>query len=140
LFLGAQDARAVEGVCVDGEGHIRPEAVGQTAERLGQMAGIAVPLGTTLLTVTIASVGRAEVFSGEILTSTLAWHEVGSADEGIEFCGRLLRRGGLGHSAVVWSEDEAVVLAFSRLPAGRINVNMPGTWGTAGLVSPIEPS
>src|SRR5262249_7787231 len=73
------------------------------------------------------------------LTSAIAYHEVESDDAGFEFCEAILHRGGLGHTAVVWADDERVIERFGRLPAGRVLVNMPGTWGTSGMLTTLDP-
>ena len=54
-------------------------------------------------------------------------------EEGIDKAERLLEFGGLGHSAVIHSEDREINLKFSeKMKAGRIIVNSPSTHGAIG--------
>lgn len=56
-----------------------------------------------------------------------------NADEGIDIAERLIEFGGLGHSAVIHSEDEQTILKFSeKVKVGRIIVNSPSTHGAIG--------
>ena len=58
---------------------------------------------------------------------------VENEDEGIEKSERLLEFGGLGHSAVIHSENKETILRFSKtMKAGRIIVNSPSTHGAIG--------
>jgi acyl-CoA reductase-like NAD-dependent aldehyde dehydrogenase len=53
---------------------------------------------------------------------------------------KIARFEGWGHSAVVHSDDPAVVAEFSRLPVGRVLVNTPGILGGMGYSTALEPS
>ena len=72
-------------------------------------------------------------FSKEKLSPVLAYYIVENADEGIDIAERLIEFGGLGHSAVIHSEDEQTILKFSeKVKVGRIIVNSPSTHGAIG--------
>jgi acetaldehyde dehydrogenase (acetylating) len=140
-FLSRADADRLAEVCVDPQGAVRPAAVGQSAQALARMAGITVDAGATLLAVELDRVARDEPFSQEILTSAIGYFVVPDADRGIEVCDQILAHGGRGHTAIIWAdEDDPVVKRFAALPAGRILVNLPGTWGTAGILTSLDPS
>jgi acetaldehyde dehydrogenase (acetylating) len=56
-------------------------------------------------------------------------------------CYALLRFGGLGHTAVVHSRDDAVIREFGvRMPAGRIVVNSPAPQGSIGSSTNLFPA
>ena len=58
---------------------------------------------------------------------------VNNEEEGINKSEQLLEFGGLGHSAVIHSENKETVLKFSKtMKAGRIIVNSPSTHGAIG--------
>ena len=58
---------------------------------------------------------------------------VENKEEGIEKAEKLIEYGGLGHSAVIHSEDRETILEFSKkIKAGRIIVNSPSTHGAIG--------
>ncbi len=140
-FVTGEDRRRLESVCVDEKGSVRPEAVGQSAPRLAEMAGITVDPTTRLFAVELDRVARDEPFSQEILTSVVGYYVVPDADAGIAICGQILAHGGRGHTAIIWAyEHDPVVKHFASLPVGRLLVNLPGTWGAAGLLSDMDPS
>jgi acetaldehyde dehydrogenase (acetylating) len=139
-FLDAAEAARLARECVDESGAVRPAAVGQSAATLAERAAIDVDPSVQLLVVEIDGVGRDVPFSAEILTSAIAYHEVAGADAGFSFCSRILAYGGLGHTAVVWADDPTVIERFAPLRAGRVLVNLPGTWGTSGMLTNVDPS
>jgi acetaldehyde dehydrogenase (acetylating) len=140
-FVSGEDRQRLEAVCVQPDGAVRPEAVGQSAQRLGEMADIEVDSDTRLLAVEIDRVARDEPFSQEILTSAIGYFVVSDAGAGYATCDQILAHGGRGHTAIIWADEhDSVVKRFAGLPVGRVLVNLPGTWGTAGLLSEMEPS
>ncbi len=106
---------------------------GQSPYNIAKSAGIEVPQDTKVLVVYEEGVGADFPFSREKLSPVLAYYIVDSKDEGIKKAEELLEFGGLGHSAVIHSEDEETILEFSnRVKAGRIIVNSPSTHGAIG--------
>ena len=94
------------------------------------MAGIEVPKETKVLVLKENGVGVEYPFSKEKLSPVLAYYIVEGADEGIALAEKLIEFGGMGHSAVIHSEDEETILKFSEtVKAGRIIVNSPSTHG-----------
>lgn len=106
---------------------------GQSPYTIAKNAGIDVPEDTKVLVVYEEGVGAEFPFSREKLSPVLAYYIVDSKEEGMQKAEELLEFGGLGHSAVIHSEDDATVLEFSqRVKAGRIIVNSPSTHGAIG--------
>ena len=78
-------------------------------------------------------VGKEYPFSKEKLSPVLTYYVVKDEDEGIPLAEKLLEFGGLGHSAVIHSENKETILRFSEtMKAGRIIVNSPSTHGAIG--------
>ena len=66
-------------------------------------------------------------------TVVLAYYVVKDSKEGIDLAEKLIEFGGMGHSAVIHSEDENVIQEFSKkVKVGRIIVNSPSTHGAIG--------
>ena len=106
---------------------------GQSPYNIAKQAGIDVPKDTKVLVVYEEGVGADFPFSREKLSPVLAYYIVDSKEEGIAKAEKLLEFGGLGHSAVIHSEDKQTILEFSeRVKAGRIIVNSPSTHGAIG--------
>lgn len=106
---------------------------GQSPYKIAKQAGFDIPEDTKVLVVPETGVGVDYPFSREKLSPVLAFYTVKGKEEGIKLAEELLEFGGLGHSAVIHSEDNETILAFSkRVKAGRIIVNSPSTHGAIG--------
>jgi len=112
---------------------LNADIVGKSPKVIAQGAGIEVPEGTKVLVLKENGVGIEYPFSKEKLSPVLAYYVVEGAEEGIELAEKLIEFGGMGHSAVIHSEDKQTILKFSeRVKVGRIIVNSPSTHGAIG--------
>ena len=112
---------------------LKSHVPGKSAYTIAQEAGFEVPKDTKVLVVYEEGIGEEYPFSKEKLSPVLTYYIVENKEEGIEKSERLLAFGGLGHSAVIHSENNNTVLEFSkRMKAGRIIVNSPSTHGAIG--------
>ncbi len=106
---------------------------GQSPRTIAKWAGFDIPEDTKVLVVSEEGVGDDYPFSREKLSPVLAYYKVKNSDEGIDLADRLIKFGGMGHSAVIHSEDENVILKFSEtVKTGRIIINSPSTHGAIG--------
>lgn len=112
---------------------MNPKVVGQSAYKIAEMAGIKVPETTKILVALQEGVGPEFPLSREKLSPVLAYYIVDSTEDGITRGEEMVEFGGMGHSAVIHSQDEKVIDAFSnRLRVGRLIVNSPSTHGAIG--------
>ena len=112
---------------------LNADIVGKSPYNIAKRAGFEVPKETKVLVLQENGVGVEYPFSKEKLSPVLAYYIVDSADEGINLAEKLLEFGGLGHSAVIHSEDDETIRKFSEtVKAGRIIVNSPSTHGAIG--------
>ena len=112
---------------------LNADIVGQSPYNIAKRAGIEVPEDTKVLVVKETGVGADFPLSKEKLSPVLAYYVVNNSDEGISTAEKLIEFGGLGHSAVIHSEDKETILKFSKvIKAGRIIVNSPSTHGAIG--------
>jgi acetaldehyde dehydrogenase (acetylating) len=115
--------------------------VGQTAPHIATAAGLSVPDDTTVLVCPQDGVGPDFPLSHEKLSPVLALYQVDDWREGCERCKQLLQFGGLGHTMVIHSEDDDIVLEFGLYkPAHRILVNTVSSVGAVGLTTNLFPS
>ncbi len=130
------DVNLLEQTVVDPiEGHMRGMAVGQSALRIAENIGLAVPEETKLLLAPIAGIGRAHPLSCEKLFPVLGVMPVDSADAAINAAMEVLEFGGTGHTASVFCEDDQIVQRYAAaVNAGRIIVNSPSSVGALGGV------
>ncbi len=116
-------------------GFMRPMAVGQKATDIARFIGLSVKPNTKLLIAPIQGVGREHPLSVEKLFPVLAVYRAKSLDEALKVCVDVNHAGGIGHTAVVFSRNEAVIGKFGEvINAGRIIVNSPGSIGAIGGV------
>ena len=112
---------------------LKSHVPGQSPYTIAKEAGFEIPEDTKVIVVYEEGIGRNYPFSKEKLSPVLTYYIVENKEEGIDKAERLLEFGGLGHSAVIHSEDKKTVLQFSKtMKAGRIIVNSPSTHGAIG--------
>lgn len=112
---------------------LKSHVPGQSPFVLAKEAGFEVPEDTKVLVVYEEGIGHDYPFSKEKLSPVLTYYIVENEKEGIEKAEKLLEFGGLGHSAVIHSENKETILKFSKtMKAGRIIVNAPSTHGAIG--------
>ncbi len=119
---------------VDGRGDkLKSHIPGKSPYEIAEMAGFEVPKETKVLVVYEEGIGEGYPFSKEKLSPVLTYYIVENFEEALDKAERLLEFGGLGHSAVIHSEDREKILEFSeKMKAGRIIVNSPSTHGAIG--------
>ncbi|RDY25429.1 bifunctional acetaldehyde-CoA/alcohol dehydrogenase [Romboutsia weinsteinii] len=113
---------------------LNPNIVGQSAYQIAQMAGLKkVPQNAKILVAELEKVGMEDPLSKEKLSPVLACFKVKGSKEGIEKCVEMTEFGGLGHSAVIHSNDDDIILEFGKtVRTGRLLVNAPSTHGAIG--------
>lgn len=135
-FLSNEETKKLEDYVIikkDGKMSINSTIVGQSAYFIANKAGIDAPKDTKILIAKLDDVGDKYPLSKEKLSPILAYYVVKDEKEGIDIAESLLRYGGLGHSAVIHSEDNDVILEYEkRMKAGRLIVNSPSTHGAIG--------
>ena len=135
VFLTAEQTEKLKGsMFIEAKGcALNADIVGKSPYNIAKMAGIEVPEDTKVLVLQENGVGIEYPFSKEKLSPVLAYYVVDNADEGIALAEKLIEFGGMGHSAVIHSEDKETIAKFSEtVKAGRIIVNSPSTHGAIG--------
>lgn len=103
------------------EEKLKSEIAGQSPYNIAKSAGIEIPESTKVLVVPQTGVGEGYPFSSEKLSPVLSYYTVPNSEKGIELAERLIEFGGLGHSAVIHSEDEETIREFSNKVKVRKN-------------------
>ena len=117
----------------NGEYKLKSHVPGQYPYTIAKEAGFEIPKDTKLIVAYENGIGKDYPFSKEKLSPVLTYYIVKNKEEGIDKSEKLLEFGGLGHSAVIHSEDKETILEFSkRMKAGRVIVNSPSTHGAIG--------
>jgi len=133
-FLNEEEIKKLEKTAIDEvKCAMNPVVVGQSAFKIAKLAGFEVPEDTKILIAKLNGVGPKYPLSREKLSPILAYYIVDGWEQGIRIAEEMVEFGGLGHSAVIHSEDEKVIDEFARrIKAGRLIINSPSTHGAIG--------
>lgn len=123
------------------EGQYNPEAIGQPAKWIADQVGIEVHENSPLLCVDIEKIDyKQEEFSREKLFPVIGFMRVNGFDQAYAVAEKMIRMGGMGHSAVIHSNDPKKVVKWGSLPVYRISVDGPGISIAGGLGSGLPPT
>ena len=116
-----------------GEAKLNASVVGQSPQWIAQQAGFSVPEDTSIILVEVSGVGPQEPLTREKLAPVLAVLRAESTEHGIQLAEKMVEFDGLGHSAAIHTQDDALTEEFgSRVKAVRIIANAPSSLGGIG--------
>ena len=131
-FLNEEETKNLRNKMFD-EDKLNSFVVGKSPYSIAKMADIEVPEDTKVLVLKENGVGIEYPFSKEKLSPVLAYYIVKDSKEGIDLAEKLIEFGGMGHSAVIHSENPKIIQEFAeKVKVGRIIVNSPSTHGAIG--------
>ncbi len=120
---------------------INADIVGKSAAWIANYAGFSVPDSTRVLLADCDRVGKEEPLSIEKLSPILSFYVVDGWLEGCHKCIDLLEYGGIGHTMVIHSNDQEIIMKFAlEKPAFRIIVNSVSSLGAVGYTTALAPS
>lgn len=112
---------------------VKPDIVGKSAVDIAKLSGISVPEKTKLLVAEIDGIGKDYPLSREKLSPVLAMVTAKSTGHALQICEDILKFGGLGHTAVIHTEDSQLQQKFGlKMKACRVLVNTPSAVGGIG--------
>ncbi|MFH0285205.1 bifunctional acetaldehyde-CoA/alcohol dehydrogenase, partial [Staphylococcus epidermidis] len=112
---------------------VKPDIVGKSAVNIAKLSGISVPEKTKLLVAEIDGIGKDYPLSREKLSPVLAMVTAKSTRHALQICEDTLKFGGLGHTAVIHTEDSQLQQKFGlKMKACRVLVNTPSAVGGIG--------
>ena len=116
-------------------GALNAKIVGQSAEKIAEMAGVTVPAGAKILMGEVESVDISEPFAHEKLSPVLAMYRAETFEEAVSKAERLVADGGYGHTAGIYidpKEREKLDRFEAAMKTCRILVNTPSSHGGIG--------
>ncbi|HLI83389.1 MAG TPA: aldehyde dehydrogenase family protein [Bryobacteraceae bacterium] len=120
---------------------VNPRCVGQSPQKIAQMAGFAIAPAAPVICAAIEGVGKQHPLSAEKLSPVLSLLFVKDFAAALESCHALLKFGGLGHTAVIHARDEARIRQFGlSVPAMRVLVNTSSPQGSTGITTNVFPA
>ena len=134
-LLNKTEKEKVSKVLFPDDNTLNGKIVGSSAEDIAKLAGIKVPKGTVVLGAECSEVSPKEPLTREKLSPVLAILKSNSTEQGIKLAEEMVEFNGLGHSAVIHTEDEKIAEEFGvRLKAIRIIWNSPASFGGIGNI------
>lgn len=133
-FVSNEEKKKLESLVINEQTcAVNGDIVGKSAFEIAKLAGINVPGDTKILIAECSSVGVNEPLTREKLSPVLAAIKVKGYEEGFKRCEEMLALDGLGHSAVIHSENEEIQRNFGlKMKACRIIINSPSSHGGIG--------
>jgi acetaldehyde dehydrogenase (acetylating) len=120
---------------------VNPQCVGQAPTKIAKMAGFEVPAETSILCCEIEGVGKKHPLSAEKLSPVLSLLFVPDFNAAMDTSFALLKFGGAGHTAVIYSKNDTRIREFAmRMPAMRCLVNTPAPQGSTGVTTNVFPA
>ena len=135
-ILNPEETEKVRGIILNERGGLNSGIVGQSAFKIGEIAGITVPAEAKVLVGEVESIELEEPFSHEKLSPVLAMYKVSSFDEALNKAARLIELGGFGHTSVLYTDQVNSKDRIKRfgiaMKTARTIVNMPASQGAIG--------
>ena len=134
-FLNAEETDCVRRTILI-NGSLNARIVGQSAHRIAELAGVAVPEDTKILIGEVQSVDLSEEFAHEKLSPVLAMYRAKDFEDALEKAEHLIADGGYGHTSSLYvnavSEKDKIEKHAARMKTCRILVNTPASQGGIG--------
>jgi acetaldehyde dehydrogenase (acetylating) len=136
-----QETAALDKTLFTPDLRVNADCVGQSPQRIAEMAGFRVPAEIRILVVEIKGVGKEHRLSAEKLSPVLSVYFVKDFQEGLKAAAAVLNFGGRGHTCVIYSKDEQRIKEFAlAMPAFRVLVNTSAPQGSTGITTNVFPS
>jgi acyl-CoA reductase-like NAD-dependent aldehyde dehydrogenase len=120
---------------------LKREIVGKSAEFIAKGAGIRRGEDIRLIVVPVRKDELQSPYCYEKLAPIVSLYTVNDEREGIEACKQILMNQGLGHTAIIYTQNQELVNQFgSEIEVSRILVNVPASQGCIGIGTGLIPS
>ena len=133
-FLNKEETERVTNYVINVEKKaVNPEVVGKTPYFIAKNAGVSVAENTKILIAPLPEPSIEYPLSLEKLSPVLAYFVSENEEQGFLYANKMLELGGLGHSAVIHSEDEEMCKRYGQMmKVGRVIANSPSSQGAIG--------
>ena len=155
-FLNENEKEKVGKIIFGESGGVSAAIVGQSAHTIAKMAGVEVPEKTKILIGEDTDYTGGSPFGYEKLSPILGFYKAQNFENAVEIAHELLKLGGLGHTAALYTdtnnEEAACTLSgkgiqkcscecgptnriryfASKIPTGRLLINSPSSHGAIG--------
>ncbi|PPS44873.1 bifunctional acetaldehyde-CoA/alcohol dehydrogenase [Chroococcidiopsis sp. TS-821] len=116
------------------DGRINPEIVGQSVEKIAQIADLKIPKAKVLIG-EVEDISKNEPFAYEKLSPILAMYRAESFQKAVDKAVQLIDFGGRGHTSVLYTDPankEHIDYFESMVETARVLINTPSSQGAIG--------
>lgn len=116
-------------------GRLNADIVGQSVEKIAQLADISLPENTKVIIGEVEVIGKEEPFAHEKLSPILAMYRAKNFPEAVDKAEQLIEFGGHGHTAVLYTapdNKEHIKLFENTVETSRVLINTPSSQGAIG--------
>ena len=114
-------------------GHRTIDTVAVSAQKIGQIAGFAIPADRKFIMVEHDRIGKDQKFSSEKLSVVMALFKFNGFDDAIDKVRQVYEVGGKGHSCGIYSfSDDHIMRLAAVAPVSRMMVRQPQSKANAG--------
>lgn len=139
LITSKDDEEKIKNVLWDETGHRLPDTVAICPQKIGELAGVAIPDDAKFIMVTgggMDDIGADHFFSKEKLTTLVSLFKYDASDfqNAIDMALKIFyTAGGLGHSCGIYSWSDEHIDALAKVaPVSRMMVRQPNNKGNSG--------
>jgi len=133
LFTEPADVAKFRDVLFMDNGKADPALVGKDAPVIAKAAGFDIPKDVKVLALKVEEIGEADILNEEILGPITTMKSYDTFENAVDMAVRnMVESGGIGHTAGIYSNDEAHIRYFAeKIPVARVLVNQPtpDAWG-----------
>jgi acetaldehyde dehydrogenase/alcohol dehydrogenase len=116
-------------------GRLNPDIVGQSIQKLAEIAGISVPEETRVLIGEVEDISESEPFAYEKLSAILAMYRAKDFADSVHKAHDLVQFGGRGHTAVLYTSPantQHIHEFEGQMQTARVLINTPSSQGAIG--------
>ena len=115
------------------DGKANRHSVGQSCDKVAQLAGISIPEDTKVIVVEAEGSGLTDHLGGEKMAPVLAAYRYADLEEGVRIAAENLEKDGKGHSAVFHSDsEENIAYVGNSLCVSRFVINQTAASSAGG--------
>ncbi|WP_013321702.1 bifunctional acetaldehyde-CoA/alcohol dehydrogenase [Gloeothece verrucosa] len=133
-FLNPQEKEQLGKVLIV-DGHLNASIVGQSVQKLAELAGLNIPEESRVLIAEIEEIGYSEPFAYEKLSPVLGMYRASDFIDGVKVAEQLVEFAGKGHTAVLYtapSNKDHIRRFEEKIETARVLINTPSSQGAIG--------
>lgn len=114
-------------------GHLNKDVVGQSVQKIAELAGVTIPEGTRVILLEASGIGDADILCKEKMCPVMTSFKYKTFDDALNIAKTNLELEGNGHSAAIHSNNlEHIKKAGVTLSVSRLVVNAPSATTAGG--------